>query len=98
MANQINPESECDQRPEETEQAGATELLNVGENLDMKGGRVLEIPDFVELALQGFSENELKDILKLRRRYNETSENEITPEFKRLRFARYMYGSGRMKS
>ncbi len=100
MAQQSNPENETEQteaNPQE-EQGPTTELQNVGENIDLVGGRVLEVPDFVELALQGFSEDELKRILKLRRRYNDTEENELTPEYKRLRFARYLYSEGKIES
>lgn len=94
MAHQLNPDNEM----QEVEQATGekTELHTIGENIDQIGGRVLQIPDFVELAAQGFSEGQLKDMLRLRRRYNETEENEITPEFKRLRFYRYLYKEGRM--
>ena len=98
MAQHPNPESETDQTANNSEQSDTTELQNVGENIDQVGGRVLDVPDFVELALQGFSENELKQILKLRRRYNDNDENEVTPEFKRLRFARYLYSSGKLES
>ena len=92
MAQQSDPEKEVEQvQPE------VVELSNVGDNLDLIGGRVLNSPDFVELALQGFSEGELKQILRLRRRYNETEENELTPEFKRLRFARFLYSEGRIE-
>lgn len=94
MAQYSNQENEIEQDPEETP---TTELTNVGENIDLIGGRVLNGPDFVELASQGFSEGQLKQILKLRRRYNETEENEVTPEFKRLRFARFLYSSGKIK-
>ncbi len=94
MAQQSNPENETDQVLAESE---VTQLHTVGENIDLVGGRVLNAPDFVELALQGFSEGELKRILKLRRRYNETEENELTPEFKRLRFARFLYNEGRIE-
>jgi hypothetical protein len=74
------------------------EVENVGENLDLKGGRVIHVPDFVELATQGFSEGELKDMLRLRRRYNEGEDYEITPEHKRLSFARWMYQQGKLES
>jgi hypothetical protein len=93
MAQYSNQENETEQDPEETP---TTELTNVGENIDLIGGRVLNGPDFIELASQGFSEGQLKQILKLRRRYNETEENEVTPEFKRLRFARFLYSSGKI--
>ena len=95
MAQYKDQEDETEQDPEETP---TTELTNVGENIDLVGGRVINGPDFVELASQGFSEGQLKQILKLRRRYNETEENELTPEHKRLRFARYLYSSGKIKS
>ena len=98
MAQHSNPESETDQTADNQAQANTTELQNVGENIDQAGGRVLDIPDFVELALQGFSEDELKKILKLRRRYHNTAENELTTEFKRWRFARYLYSSGKLES
>jgi hypothetical protein len=94
MAQYSNQEHETEQDPEETP---TTELTNVGENIDLIGGRVLNGPDFIELASQGFSEGQLKQILKLRRRYNETEENEVTPEFKRLRFARFLYSSGKIE-
>jgi hypothetical protein len=94
MAQYSNQENETEQDPEETP---TTELTNVGENIDLIGGRVLNGPDFIELASQGFSEGQLKQILKLRRRYNETEENEVTPEFKRLRFARFLYSSGKIE-
>ena len=93
MAQYSDREKEIGE-PEETPK---TELTNVGENIDLVGGRVLHGPDFVELASQGFSEGQLKDILRLRRRYNETEENEITPEFKRLRFARFLHESGKIE-
>lgn len=92
MAQHTNPENEVEQ----VNATEITELCNVGENIDQAGGRVLHIPDFVELASQGFSEDQLKGLLRLRRRYNETEENEITPEFKRLRFYRYLVSEGRM--
>src|SRR4051812_24294524 len=98
MAQHTNPESNTDQTADNSEQGATTELQNVGENIDQVGGRMLNAPDFVELALQGFSEDELKQILKLRRRYNNTTENELTPEFKRLRFARYLYSAGKLES
>ncbi len=98
MAHHSNPENETEQTDRNPEQGQTAELSNIGENIDLVGGRVLNTPDFVELALQGFSESELKQILKLRRRYNETTENELTPEFKRLRFARYLYGAGKIES
>jgi hypothetical protein len=94
MAQYSNQENETEQDPEETP---TTELTNVGENIDLIGGRVLNGPDFIELASLGFSEGQLKQILKLRRRYNETEENEVTPEFKRLRFARFLYSSGKIE-
>ncbi len=94
MAQYKDPEDVTEQDPEETP---TTELTNVGENIDLVGGRVFNAPDFVELASQGFSEEQLKRILKLRRRYNETEENEVTPEFKRLRFARFLYSSGKIE-
>ncbi|MDB5081840.1 MAG: hypothetical protein JWP00_3764 [Chloroflexi bacterium] len=94
MAQYSDQEKDTEQNPEETPTA---ELTNVGENIDLVGGRVITAPDFVELASQGFSEGQLKDILKLRRRYNETEENEVTPEFKRLRFARFLYSSGKIE-
>ncbi len=94
MAQYSNQENETEQNPEETP---TTELTNVGANIDLIGGRVLNGPDFIELASQGFSEGQLKQILKLRRRYNETEENEVTPEFKRLRFARFLYSSGKIE-
>ncbi|HEX2916458.1 MAG TPA: hypothetical protein VH186_37205 [Chloroflexia bacterium] len=97
MAQHNNPENDCTEVEQTQEHSETTELQNVGENLDMVGGRVLDIPDFVDLALQGFSEGELKSFLKLRRRYNETEENEVTPEFKRLRFARFLYDSGKIQ-
>ena len=83
---------------EAQDQQSTTNLSNVGENIDLVGGRNLDVPDFVELALQGFSEGELKHILRLRRRYNENEENELTHEFKRLRFARYLYKEGRINN
>ncbi len=98
MAQHTNPNNEADKMINNEEQGETAELQNVGESIDQAGGRVMDAPDFVELALQGFSEHELKSILKLRRRYNETLENEITPEFKRLRFARYLYSAGKLES
>jgi hypothetical protein len=98
MAQYNNQEREAEQAGDNPEQGKTTELENVGENIDLVGGRVLNTPDFVELALQGFSEDQLKQMLRLRRRYNETEENELTPEHKRLRFARYLYSSGKIKS
>ena len=95
MAQYKDQEDETEQDPEE--KTPTTELTNVGENIDLVGGRVFNGPDFVELASQGFSEGQLKQILKLRRRYNETEENEVTPEFKRLRFARFLYSSGKIE-
>lgn len=100
MAQYSNPENETQQNEQveaTPEPTPTTELQNVGENIDLVGGRVLETPDFVELALQGFSEDQLKAMLKLRRRYNQTEENEITPEFKRLRFARFLARSGKIE-
>ena len=94
MAQQSNPENETQSVEPE---AQATEMHTIGENIDLKGGRVLDVPDFVELALQGFSEGELKQMLRLRRRYNETDENEVTPEFKRLRFARFLFNEGKIE-
>jgi hypothetical protein len=98
MSQHINPESETNQVASNQEQGATTELQNVGENIDPVGGRVLNVPDFVELASQGFSEGELKQLLKLRRRYQENDENEVTHEYKRLRFARYLYSSGKLES
>lgn len=89
--------SDQEKEIEEPEETPKTELTNVGENIDLVGGRLLNGPDFVELASQGFSESQLKQILRLRRRYNETEENEITPEFKRLRFARFLHESGKIE-
>jgi hypothetical protein len=74
------------------------EVGNVAENIDLKGGRVLNVPDFVELATQGFSEGELKDILRLRRRYENSTDYELTPEYKRLSFAKYLYDQGKINS
>ena len=65
-----------------------------GASLDLLGGRV--IPDFYDLATAGFSEAELKDILRLRRRYNDGKVNELTPEYKRLQFARWLYRQGKI--
>jgi hypothetical protein len=48
------------------------------------------------LATAGFSEAELKDILRLRRRYNDGKVNELTPEYKRLQFARWLYRQGKI--
>ena len=59
---------------------------------------MLNVPDFVELATQGFSEGELKDILRLRRRYEEGNDYELTPEYKRLRFAQWLYNEGKLQS
>ncbi|MEI6045872.1 MAG: hypothetical protein WCS37_16105 [Chloroflexota bacterium] len=83
------------------EQTGSGEQIRVevdaiGENIDLKGGRVLNIPDFVELATQGFSEGELKDILRLRRRYENSNDYELTAEYKRLRFAKWLYKQGKL--
>jgi hypothetical protein len=67
----------------------------VGENIDLKGGRVLNVPDFVDLAEMGFSEDELIRILKLRRRF-EQGDHEATPEVIRLRFARFLFERGKI--
>ena len=69
----------------------------IGENIDLKGGRVLNIPDFVELATQGFSEGELKDILRLRRRFETGTDYELTPEYKRLQFAKWLHDQGKLE-
>jgi len=89
-----------------TEQANSEEqlpntkvdLINIGETIDLKGGQVLNVPDFVELATQGFSEDELKDILRLRRRFEVGNDYEITPEHKRLSFAKWLYEHGKLDS
>jgi hypothetical protein len=69
--------------------------ISIGENIDLKGGRVIDVPDFIDLAEQGFSEDELKRIVQLRKRYNQ-GDHEVTPEHLRLRFARYLYDSGKI--
>jgi hypothetical protein len=69
--------------------------LNVGETLDVKGGRFMPAPDFVELAALGFSEGELSTILRMRQRF-EAGDSEFTPEHKRLRFARWLYQNGKI--
>lgn len=98
MAQYKDQENEIEENPEEIPSSELTnEVTNVGENIDLVGGRMLNGPDFVELASQGFSEGQLKDILRLRRRYNTTEENEVTPEFKRLRFARFLYSNGKIE-
>ena len=62
--------------------------------IDELGGRVS--PDFYDLATAGFSESELKDMLRLRRQYKEGEVNELTPEYKRLQFARWLYKQGKI--
>jgi hypothetical protein len=52
-------------------------------------------PDFVDMALMGFSEDELKQLIRLRRRF-EQGDHEATPEVIRLRFARYLYENGKI--
>ncbi|MEI7554030.1 hypothetical protein [Candidatus Chlorohelix sp.] len=71
------------------------EITTVGENLDLKGGQVVNAPDFVDLLMMGFSEDELKLLLKLRRRF-EQGEHDVTPEIIRLRFAKFLYENGKI--
>ncbi len=94
MAHYTNNEKEQADKEEHV----TVEVEAVGENLDLKGGRVLNVPDFVELATQGFSEGELKNILRLRRRYESGNDNEITPEYKRLQFVQWLYNQGKLES
>ena len=72
--------------------------VELGENstIDVLGGRAT--PDFYDLAASGFSENQLKDILRLRRQYNDGVVNELTTEYKRLQFARWLYKGGKLES
>ncbi len=91
MENQLNNTENEQPLDNMTEINGAS----IGENIDLKGGRVIGVPDFVELAEQGFSEEELKRIVLLRKRYNQ-GDHEVTPEHLRLRFARYLYDSGKI--
>ncbi len=95
MANYTNNERNAEQTSSEEIKI---DVGNIEENLDLKGGRVINVPDFVELATQGFSEGELKDILRLRRRYEDGKDYEITPEYKRLSFARWLYTEGKLES
>lgn len=83
----------------QVEVGDTTEINDVAsnENLDLKGGRVLNAPDFVDLAGMGFSENELKTLVRLRRRFEEGG-SDLTPEHQRLRFARWLYQNGRLDS
>lgn len=65
-----------------------------GNTIDVLGGRVS--PDFYDLASSGFSEGELKDMLRLRRQYSQGVINDLTPEYKRLQFARWLYEQGKI--
>ncbi len=94
--NQNNTENSEEQMAN-VAQTAEIDTNSVGENIDLKGGRVLEVPDFVELATMGFSEDELKSILRLRRRFQE-GDHEATPEHIRLRFARFLFESGKIES
>lgn len=96
MAQYTNNERNVEQNG--NDEQVKVELDNIAENIDLKGGRVLNVPDFVELATQGFSEGELKDILRLRRRYEEGNDYELTHEYKRLRFAQWLYKEGKLES
>ena len=87
-----NPENEV--QPQLNIAETSTEIGIAGNTIDELGGRVS--PDFYDLAVAGFSENELKDMLRLRRQYNEGQVNELTPEYKRLQFARWLYRQGKI--
>ena len=67
------------------------------ESLDLKGGRIIHIPDFVELASMGYSEETLKKLLRLRLRFQQ-GDHESTPETIRLRFGRYLYEKGKISA
>lgn len=70
--------------------------VNGNSNIDVLGGRV--VPDFYDLATAGFNEGELKDLLRLRSQYNKGLVNDLTEEYKRLQFARWLYQQGKINS
>ncbi len=96
MEKYINQEQNTENNEDNVQQTSEMGTT-VGENLDLKGGRVLNVPDFIELASMGFSEDELKSILRLRRRF-EQGDHESTPEHIRLRFGRYLFENGKISS
>ncbi len=96
MEKYLNQEQHTENNEDKVQETSEIEGT-VGENLDLKGGRVLQVPDFIELASMGFSEDELKSILRLRRRF-EQGDHEATPEHIRLRFGRYLFENGKISA
>jgi hypothetical protein len=50
------------------------------------------------LAHAGFSGNEIIRLLRVKVRYQEGAYHEVTPEQRRLEFARWLYQQGRLQS
>jgi hypothetical protein len=52
----------------------------------------------LELSVEGFNPEETARLIAARRRAQDGSLNEWTEDFKRLRFARWLYEQGRLES
>jgi hypothetical protein len=60
-----------------------------------------DTPTLVEvrnLAHAGFSGDEIASLLRVKGRYQRGAYHEITPEYRRLEFARWLYRRGRLQS
>ena len=63
--------------------------------------RQKQIPGLIEirnLARVGFSSEEIAGLFSVKGLYHQGAYHEITPEYKRLAFARWLYQQGRLQS
>ena len=63
--------------------------------------RQKQIPGLIEirnLARVGFSSEEIAGLFSVKGLYHQGVYHEITPEYKRLAFARWLYQQGRLQS
>ena len=59
------------------------------------------VPTLIEvrnLAHAGFSSDEIDRLLRVKGLYHQGTYHEITPEYRRLEFARWLYQTGRLQS
>ena len=61
----------------------------------------VQSPTLIEvrnLAHAGFSADEIAGLLRVKGLYHQGAYHEITPEYRRLEFARWLYPQGRLQS
>ena len=97
MENYIFEDRDKDSSDDKVTRTSEIENTLTGESLDLKGGRILHIPDLSELSDMGFEETELRRLLRLRHRYQK-GDHEETSEVIRLKFGRYLYETGKISA